>query len=138
MKVMKAIITFYTKAKALEQLATFYDACAQVEMDEYRDYEKALAALNEARKYMTKAGTNREGLANLECLSGHRRRQQHEQLQRKGWWRLRCQSGDVVLGEEPRFCYRQRHGQKKQRRQISGDVQPKSATREAFGNHICF
>jgi hypothetical protein len=27
---MKTIISFYTKAKALQQLSTFYDACAQV------------------------------------------------------------------------------------------------------------
>ena len=45
---MKAIISFYTKAKAFTQLSGFYDACAQVEIDEYRDYEKALGALKEA------------------------------------------------------------------------------------------
>ena len=53
--VMKNIVAFYTKAKAMEQLASFYDACAQVEIDEYRDYEKALGALKEAHEYMTKA-----------------------------------------------------------------------------------
>ena len=37
---MKNIITFYTKARANEQLAGFYDACAAVEIDEYRNYEK--------------------------------------------------------------------------------------------------
>lgn len=41
-EIMKTIISFYSKAKALESLANFYDACAQVEIDEYRDYEKAL------------------------------------------------------------------------------------------------
>ena len=34
--VMKAIIQFYTKARAFVQLAGFYEACAQVEIDEYR------------------------------------------------------------------------------------------------------
>ena len=29
------------KAKAFDKLAAFYDACAQVEIDEYRDYDKA-------------------------------------------------------------------------------------------------
>lgn len=38
--IMKSIITFYTKAKALENLAGFYEACAQVEIDEYQNYEK--------------------------------------------------------------------------------------------------
>lgn len=54
-EVMTAIINFYNKAKAYDQLAGFYDACAQVEIDEYRNYEKALAALEEAVKYTTKS-----------------------------------------------------------------------------------
>eukprot|EP00736_Rhodelphis_marinus_P013329 Rmarinus@m.1241 len=54
-EIMKSIIQFYTKAKALESLSGFYDACSQVEIDEYRDYEKALGALREALKYMIKA-----------------------------------------------------------------------------------
>lgn len=52
---MKAIIQFYTKARAFEQLSGFYDACSQVEIDEYRDYEKALGALQEANKFMMKS-----------------------------------------------------------------------------------
>ena len=56
-EIMKAIITFYTKAKALEQLAGFYDSCAQVEIDDYRDYEKAIGALRESLKHLAKAGT---------------------------------------------------------------------------------
>ena len=55
--VMKNIISFYTKAKAFVQLASFYDACSQVEIDDYRDYEKALGALKEASKYIAKADT---------------------------------------------------------------------------------
>ena len=46
---------FYTKARANKQLSGFYDACAQVEIDEYRDYEKALGALKEATKQLIKA-----------------------------------------------------------------------------------
>merc|ERR1719355_587202 len=53
-EIMKNIITFYTKAKAYDKLASFYDACAQVEIDEYRDYEKAGGALREALKYLHK------------------------------------------------------------------------------------
>lgn len=55
--IMKAIITFYTKAKAFEQLAGFYDSCAQVEIDDYRDYEKAIGALRESLKHLAKAST---------------------------------------------------------------------------------
>jgi intraflagellar transport protein 140 len=52
---MKTIITFYSKAKAFEQLSGFYDACAQVEIDEYRDYSKALGAMREALKQLNKS-----------------------------------------------------------------------------------
>jgi len=54
-EIMKNIIQFYSKAKAYDKLAAFYDACAQVEIDEYRDYEKAGGALREALKYILKA-----------------------------------------------------------------------------------
>jgi len=52
---MKNIVLFYTKAKAFEQLSSFFDAYAQMEIDEYRDYEKALNALKKAAEYMVKA-----------------------------------------------------------------------------------
>lgn len=38
--IMKNIITFYSKAKAFDSLSAFYEACAQVEIDEFRDYDK--------------------------------------------------------------------------------------------------
>mmetsp|Transcript_17764 Transcript_17764/g.41776 ORF Transcript_17764/g.41776 Transcript_17764/m.41776 type:complete len:1379 (+) Transcript_17764:96-4232(+) len=54
-EIMKAIQNFYTKAKAFFSLATFFEACSQVEIDEYRDYEKALGALKEGLKFCQKA-----------------------------------------------------------------------------------
>merc|ERR1719235_1664103 len=54
-EIMRNIVSFYTKAKAQEQLVSFYDACAQVEIDEYRDYEKAVGALREALAHINKA-----------------------------------------------------------------------------------
>eukprot|EP00472_Partenskyella_glossopodia_P010486 CAMPEP_0197523546 /NCGR_PEP_ID=MMETSP1318-20131121/8451_1 /TAXON_ID=552666 /ORGANISM="Partenskyella glossopodia, Strain RCC365" /LENGTH=540 /DNA_ID=CAMNT_0043076265 /DNA_START=466 /DNA_END=2089 /DNA_ORIENTATION=- len=54
-ELMKKIILFYTKAKAFEKLSLFYDSCAQVEIDEYRDYVKALGALKEASKFLVKS-----------------------------------------------------------------------------------
>lgn len=54
-EIMKTIISFYQKAKSFESLANFYDACAQVEIDEYRDYEKALGAMKEAMRQLEKA-----------------------------------------------------------------------------------
>jgi len=56
-EIMKTIISFYSKAKAFESLANFYDACAQVEIDEYRDYEKALNAMKEAKRQLDKSTT---------------------------------------------------------------------------------
>jgi intraflagellar transport protein 140 len=53
-EVMKNIILFYTKAKEFEKLGTFYEHCAQAEIDDYRDYEKAAGALAEAQKYLSK------------------------------------------------------------------------------------
>lgn len=52
---MKSIIMFYQKAKAFENLSSFFEACSNVEIDEYRDYDKALAALKEAIKHMSKS-----------------------------------------------------------------------------------
>ncbi|XP_065332097.1 intraflagellar transport protein 140 homolog [Cloeon dipterum] len=49
-EIMKHIIAFYSKGKALDLLAEFYVACAQVEVDEFRDYEKALGAYVEASR----------------------------------------------------------------------------------------
>lgn len=39
-EIMKHIITFYKKAQAWESLARFFQSCAQVEIDEFRDYDK--------------------------------------------------------------------------------------------------
>merc|ERR1719281_1775202 len=54
-EIMKHIISFYTKGRALDSLASFYEACAGVEIDEYQNYEKALGALNEALRCMSRA-----------------------------------------------------------------------------------
>lgn len=52
--IYKNIVTFYTKAKAFENLASFYDAYSQVQIDECRDYDNALGALREALKALEK------------------------------------------------------------------------------------
>lgn len=78
-EVMKHIVQFYTKGRALDSLATFYESCARAEIDEYQNYDKvfhpqlsvsaegkltlyasfltpqALGALNEALRYLGKA-----------------------------------------------------------------------------------
>ncbi|KAJ2999283.1 hypothetical protein HDV02_003216 [Globomyces sp. JEL0801] len=52
--IMRVIIQFYTKAKSYVTLSRFYESCAQIEIDEYQNYEKALSALNEAEKALSK------------------------------------------------------------------------------------
>jgi intraflagellar transport protein 140 len=53
-EVLKNIINFYSKGKAMDLLANFYVACGQVEIDEFQNYEKALDALNQASRCLAK------------------------------------------------------------------------------------
>ncbi|XP_014248149.1 intraflagellar transport protein 140 homolog [Cimex lectularius] len=62
-ELLKTIISFYTKGKAPHLLANFYVACAQVEVDDFRNYNKALGALNEASKSLS--GPNADQYSNL-------------------------------------------------------------------------
>ncbi|CAF4690357.1 unnamed protein product, partial [Rotaria magnacalcarata] len=55
---LQNIMNFYKKARAYEKLAQFYDMCAQIEIEEYRDYNKALEALMEAYKTLRDNGEN--------------------------------------------------------------------------------
>ena len=56
-KLMKSIVQFYGRARAYNSLAMFYDSCAAMEMNEFRNYETALGALQEAAKYAGKIKT---------------------------------------------------------------------------------
>lgn len=60
----KAILTAYASAKAYAQLAFFYDAMAQIEIDEYRDYDKALRALKQSVKQIRKVSDAQTNAAN--------------------------------------------------------------------------
>ncbi|XP_015230607.1 PREDICTED: intraflagellar transport protein 140 homolog [Cyprinodon variegatus] len=68
---LKYIIEFYTKGDAPHLLGGFYEACAQVEIYDYRNYEKALDALADAIKCLSKAkqlprGQQEQRLAELQ------------------------------------------------------------------------
>jgi hypothetical protein len=80
---IKDIVACYTKAGATQSLARFYDACAQVrtftarvvpncnlcnqvEIDDYRDYEKAASALQEAIKSVAKGNQDTMSVENAE------------------------------------------------------------------------
>lgn len=65
-KILKNIITFYTKGQANELLANFYTVCAQTEIDEFRDYDKALKALQEASKVIMKISQTHNALDKLQ------------------------------------------------------------------------
>eukprot|EP01013_Petalomonas_cantuscygni_P002994 TRINITY_DN1313_c0_g1_i1.p1 TRINITY_DN1313_c0_g1~~TRINITY_DN1313_c0_g1_i1.p1 ORF type:complete len:1450 (+),score=425.61 TRINITY_DN1313_c0_g1_i1:245-4594(+) len=60
--IAKSIVSFYTKGKAYESLALFYEAVAVHEVVESRGYDKALAALKEARKALGKIKPSPETL----------------------------------------------------------------------------
>ncbi|KAM6898009.1 intraflagellar transport protein 140 homolog [Lycodopsis pacificus] len=60
-EILKTIIGFYTKGRAPDLLAGFYEACAQVEIDDYQNYEKALDALTEAFKCLSKSKDSSTG-----------------------------------------------------------------------------
>ncbi|XP_011298550.1 intraflagellar transport protein 140 homolog [Fopius arisanus] len=59
-EILKNIINFYSKGKAMDLLANFYVACAQVEIDEFQNYEKALDALNQAARCLAKVTSPRD------------------------------------------------------------------------------
>ncbi|XP_051969833.1 intraflagellar transport protein 140 homolog [Xyrauchen texanus] len=68
-EIIKNIIGFYTKGRALDLLAGFYEACAEVEIDDYQNYEKAYGALTEACKCLTKAKSGDEADSRLLILT---------------------------------------------------------------------
>ena len=54
-QLIQTIVSFYQKAKANGPLSAFFEHCAEVEVGDFRDYERALAALKEAVKHLIKA-----------------------------------------------------------------------------------
>lgn len=65
-KVLKNIVTYYTKGHAYDLLANFYAVSAQAEIDDFRDYMKALKALQEAAKSLVKISPNHSALETLQ------------------------------------------------------------------------
>lgn len=49
-------------------MGSFFEACSNVEIDEYRDYDKAIGALKEAIKHMSKS-TSSEREAKISNLN---------------------------------------------------------------------
>ncbi|XP_075159141.1 intraflagellar transport protein rempA [Haematobia irritans] len=65
--ILKHIVTFYSKGQAYDSLANFYAICAQIEIDEYHNYEKALKAMQEALECLGKlGGHSQQAIANLQ------------------------------------------------------------------------
>lgn len=60
--ILRNIIAFYSKGKSLDLLANFYVACAQVEIDEFQNYEKAYGAMMEASRCLAKVAPSRDGM----------------------------------------------------------------------------
>ncbi|XP_063380709.1 intraflagellar transport protein 140 homolog isoform X2 [Cydia fagiglandana] len=55
------ILHFYTRAKAHGKLAAFYAECAKMEVDEFGNFEKALEALKEATRCLSKTSDPETG-----------------------------------------------------------------------------
>lgn len=53
--IYRSIIQFYVKAKAYDSLMSFYDACAQMHIDERRNYPEALSCLVECGRTVDNA-----------------------------------------------------------------------------------
>ncbi|EDW77675.1 uncharacterized protein Dwil_GK24432 [Drosophila willistoni] len=64
--ILKHIVGFYTKGQAFDSLANFYAICAQLEIEEYQDYEKALIAMQEALKCLEKLTHAQHAYNNLQ------------------------------------------------------------------------
>ncbi|KAM7350819.1 intraflagellar transport protein rempA [Cochliomyia hominivorax] len=62
--ILKHIVTFYSKGQAYDSLANFYAICAQIEIDEFHNYEKALKAMQEAYKCLEKLGSHTQQAQN--------------------------------------------------------------------------
>lgn len=62
--ILKHIVTFYSKGQAYDSLANFYAICAQIEIDEFHNYEKALKAMQEAHKCLEKLGSHTQQAVN--------------------------------------------------------------------------
>ncbi|XP_073829627.1 intraflagellar transport protein 140 homolog [Musca autumnalis] len=62
--ILKHIVTFYSKRQAFDSLANFYAICAQIEIDEYHNYEKALKAMQEAHACLVKLGSHSQQAIN--------------------------------------------------------------------------
>lgn len=59
-EILRNIIAFYSKGKSLDLLANFYVSCAQVEIDDFQNYEKAYGAMLEASRCLAKVATPRD------------------------------------------------------------------------------
>merc|ERR1712025_260751 len=59
--IVKTVIMFYTKGRSFKQLSRFYNAVAEFEMNEFRDYDKALDAMQKAVKFMHDRAKDKDG-----------------------------------------------------------------------------
>lgn len=64
--IVKHIVLFYSKGQAYDSLANFFAICAQIEIDEFHDYDRALSNMQEAAKALEKfEGRSQHVLVNL-------------------------------------------------------------------------
>ncbi|KPI89602.1 hypothetical protein ABL78_1267 [Leptomonas seymouri] len=71
--IYKSIVLFYTKAKAFSSLVTFYESCAQLQVDDKRDYTEALRVLEECIR-LTQTGPASKANIDPVKIEGMKRR----------------------------------------------------------------
>merc|ERR1712032_1333069 len=59
--IVKTVIMFYTKGRKFKELSRFYNKVAEFEMNEFRDYDKALDAMQKAVKFMHDRAKDKDG-----------------------------------------------------------------------------
>jgi intraflagellar transport protein 140 len=66
-ELLKHILNFYTKARAADRLAAFYSRCAQLEIDDFKEYGKALQVRISTMRCKAEQGHSAPAVP---CLSG--------------------------------------------------------------------
>ena len=64
-QILKAIVTFYRKAKKLDALGQFFIECSQFAIDSTGDYERGIQLLGEAIKQLSSSKTDTTELQQL-------------------------------------------------------------------------
>lgn len=102
-KILKHIVQFYTKAHSYDLLANFYANCAQIEILEFRDYEKAYKALQEAERCLGKVNHGHHALEKLHIAANDVRKvMELHQMAQQNEYQTVISEGKAILEQQER------------------------------------